>query len=367
MIYVHVPFCRSFCTYCDFYSRIPCSDRAEFETWAEGVAAEAAARRSEIEATLNCNTLYIGGGTPSVLPLSVLGKVVGELRRIAGDFSEFTVEVNPEDILRGGREYVEGLLGLGVNRISMGVQSLDDAILRWMNRRHDAARAVQAFDILRSAGAENISLDIIFGISRLSDAVLENTLDRMTGLSPEHFSAYQLSIGEESALAEMLAKGRYKELPDEDCERQYRLICGKLAQAGYRHYEISNWARAGAEAVHNGAYWKRLPYVGLGPGAHSFAVPEGAPGRRSWNGVGNAWPWGREEEILSAEDERVERVMLALRTAEGIPEKELRELCGSAAVGRMSAEGLLVPDGKGSLRIPEEHFFISESIIRDLL
>ena len=186
--------------------------------------------------------------------------------------------MNPEDIVEKGEAYVRGLLALGVNRVSMGVQSLDDGILRWMNRRHDAARARRAFQILRRAGMENISVDLIFGLSQLSEATLAETLREIIAWRPEHVSAYQLSIEEGSALGRIVREGRYTEASQEQCAAQYRLLCDTLRDPGYLHYEISNWALPGREAIHNSAYWSRHPYVGLGPGAHSF---DGTT--RSWN------------------------------------------------------------------------------------
>ncbi len=282
MVYLHVPFCRSFCTYCDFYSEIACRGRDAqlFEAYTDAVCAEASRRRDEIEATRDLDTLYIGGGTPSVLPLSLLRKIISFLMSggVPPELVEFTIEVNPEDIVERGPEYVRGLLGLGVNRVSMGVQSLDDGILRWMNRRHDAAHARQAFRILRGAGVDNVSVDLIFGLSQLSLQTLDATVSEILEWRPEHISAYQLSIEEDSALGEMVRLGRYIEAPQEQCAAQYALLCKRLRAAGYVHYEISNWALPGREAVHNSAYWARHPYVGLGPGAHSF---DGT--RRSWN------------------------------------------------------------------------------------
>ena len=236
------------------------------------------------------NTLYIGGGTPSVLPLDVLRRIVDallssrSLRRgentvgAQSPFEEFTVEVNPEDIVEKGGEYVRGLLETGVDRVSMGIQSFDDGILRWMNRRHSAAGAVEAFRILRRCGVRNISVDLIFGLSQLADDVWEDTIERALELAPEHISAYQLSIEEGSALAKLVADGRYVEASDEQCRHQYDVLCQTLRQAGYHHYEISNFARPGFEAVHNNAYWSRVPYIGLGPGAHSLTGDI-----RSWN------------------------------------------------------------------------------------
>ena len=391
MIYVHVPFCRSFCTYCDFYSEIACKgrDAAAIEAWADGVCEEVAARRAEIEATLDLDTLYIGGGTPSVLPLSVLQQVIscinaaasgepfaplpprtwptqktsanGTSRRLPPNeptqhrYSEFTIEVNPEDVVERGPEYVRGLLDLGVTRISMGVQSLDDNVLRWMNRRHSAAHARLAFQMLRQAHGEissqdlrhprlrgrgpaslggalsapavkavgeeilpcAVSVDLIIGVPGMTREILGATLEEVIGWRPEHISAYQLSIEEGSALARMIEKGELRELDEEECRAQYELVCQRLRNAGYHHYEISNWALPGHEAIHNSAYWTRHPYVGLGPGAHSLIG-----NRRSWNSQVLSG-WTSEGEDLTPEQIHTEEVMLLARTDRGpIPERD---------------------------------------------
>jgi len=327
MIYIHVPFCESFCTYCDFYSELTCKGTGimeSFEAYTTDICHEIVSRKDEIVATLEKNTLYIGGGTPSVLPLSCLHRIVSALREVVDSpFEEFTVEVNPEDITTLGETYVRGLLEMGVNRISMGVQSLDDGILRWMGRRHNASGALKAYEILRQAGCANISLDVIFGISGLADAVLEDTLDRITRLAPEHISAYQLSIEGGSALARMVEKGQYDEASDEQCRRQYGLICGSLRKAGYVHYEISNWALPEKQAIHNSAYWSRCPYVGLGPAAHSFSI-DGEVQKRSWNSESLSG-WRRESETLSVEEQKEEEIMLGLRTLNGWKGRVLTE------------------------------------------
>ena len=376
MVYLHVPFCRSFCTYCDFYSEIACRDRDEqlFEAYTASVCAEASRRRDEIEATRDLNTLYIGGGTPSVLPPTSLKRMIASL---PGDhpFSEFTVEVNPEDIVEKGAEYVRELLALGVNRVSMGVQSLDDGILRWMNRRHDAARAREAFRILREAGVRNISVDVIFGLPQLSEAVLAQTLTEIAAWRPEHVSAYQLSIEEGSTLGRLAREGRFSEAPQEQCAAQYALICRLLREAGYGHYEISNWALPGFEAVHNSAYWSRHPYVGLGPGAHSFDGitrfwnKDTLPGPAQQDVSGGSLPLRGGKEVLSEREALEEEIMLGLRTARGVPEG----LLDAARAAAMLADGRLVrvpdgqPGGAGRVRIPEDRWFVSDDIIADLI
>ncbi|MBR2064918.1 MAG: radical SAM family heme chaperone HemW [Bacteroidales bacterium] len=392
MIYVHVPFCRSFCTYCDFYSEVAAKCRkAEdirsqeelFGRFAEALVSEAAARGHEM--TDDVNTLYIGGGTPSVPPLSVYESLLSSLRAVGhgGPYDEFTVEVNPEDIVEKGEAYVEGLLKLGVNRISMGVQSFDDAILRFMNRRHDAATACKAYSVLENAGVGNISIDLIFGLPQLTDHQWSETLKRALdissrGIPPQHISSYQLSVEPGSMLAKMVEKGKWSEASDELCERQYVMLCESLKQAGYNHYEISNFARPGYEALHNSAYWNHVPYVGLGPGAHSFLKTSVAGAHpttdafRQWNrpdlqAYTNDPLSVQEHETLDEEQLVLERIVLSLRTSGGIPENYLKEHCDPHVLERAFSTGDLVLNPDGNARIPESRFFISDSIISEIV
>lgn len=386
-----------------------------FNEYADAVIAEIRDRQKELEMNMSArdavNTLYIGGGTPSVLPLDVLSRIVGAVSQTerlslvteqlslvtepvevtvpTELFDEFTVEVNPEDIVEKGLEYVRGLLALGVNRISMGIQSFNDDILRWMNRRHDAGNAVKAFHILRESGVLNISIDLIFGISQLTDEIWENTIEKALELSPEHISAYQLSIEEGSALAKMVADGRYVEATDEQCRRLYDILCRSLRQSGYHHYEISNFAKPGFEAVHNSAYWRRVPYVGLGPGAHSLSgnvrswnsqeLPHRQPGEAlssdpyltscqtsDRNPSGMLVTYSRNFETLSPEDIRVERIMLSLRTDKGLETTELYSLTDRAVIDTLLSEGALELHGT-RIRIPEDRLFTSDEIIRELI
>ena len=429
MIYVHIPFCRSFCTYCDFYSEVASGCRAEagYERFADAIVREIEERAGEMSDDVN--TLYIGGGTPSVLPLSVFRRIVSALETAGheGPYDEFTVEVNPDDIVEKGPAYVEGLLELGVNRVSMGVQSFDDEILRWMNRRHDSAAARKAYSILESAGVRNISIDLIFGLPQLSDRQWRDTLGyaleiSSMGVLPQHISSYQLSVEPGSALAGMVSRGVWSEASEDLCARQYDVLCETLASAGYDHYEISNFARPGHAAVHNSAYWRHLPYVGLGPGAHSFSAagqPVGISGRsvgttglpvtspachpfgasapfastagqavRMWNNPDlnayvNAASFAdvRGFEELTPEQLVLEHIMLALRTSEGIDAAFLHAHADREALSRAISSGdlvsvtgnlvsvtgdLLIASGD-RLRIPESRFFVSDSIISELI
>ena len=437
MIYVHIPFCKSFCTYCGFYSETSaCYDR-----YVEALLGEIDSRKSEFDATMDVNTLYIGGGTPSVMPLPLLCRVVEALKDESGsrNFDEFSVELNPEDVIQRGEAYAEALLGMGVTRASMGVQSFDDVVLRWMNRRHDAETAVRAYRILEKSGFRNISIDLIFGLPELgpdsqtrhsdflsghsdsqpkhSDSLsgrfpghrgkdgyvplLDERLWRETilraldisasGMLPSHISAYQLSVEPDSALDGMIADGRCREASEESCARQYEILCEELSAAGYHHYEISNFALPGMEARHNSAYWRHVPYVGLGPGAHSLSILPDGHRCRSWNSpdlklyLETFAPLGQRDtgcsgqETLSPVQLGIENVMLGLRTSLGCPFPELVSACDRARLDSAISSGRLVPvpgsselsgleDGTAQYyRIPEKYFFISDGIISELL
>ena len=423
MIYVHIPFCKSFCTYCGFYSETS----ACYGRYVEALLGEIDRRKSEFDATMDVNTLYIGGGTPSVMPLPLLCRVVEALKDESGsrNFDEFTVELNPEDVVQRGEAYAEALLGMGVTRASMGVQSFDDVVLRWMNRRHDAETAVRAYRILEKSGFRNISIDLIFGLPELgpdsqtkhSDSLsgrfsghrgkdgyvplLDERLWRETilraldisasGMLPSHISAYQLSVEPDSALDGMIAGGRCREASEESCARQYEILCEELSAAGYHHYEISNFALPGMEARHNSAYWRHVPYVGLGPGAHSLSILPDGHRCRSWNSpdlklyLETFAPLGQRDtgctgqETLSPVQLGIENVMLGLRTSLGCPLPELVSACDRARLDSAISSGRLVPvpgsselsgleDGAAQYyRIPEKYFFISDGIISELL
>ena len=347
MIYIHIPFCKTHCLYCGFYS--------ELLRDTQGSEAFVNALLGEIECERVCSfandTLYVGGGTPSVLTVSQLQRIVEALGKgITPSFDEFTLEVNPDDIVRGGIAYADQLRKLGVNRISMGVQSFEDAVLRQMGRRHRSADVATAMEILRDSGFDNVSIDLIFGFVPKIDIALIS--ERLVGLHPEHVSCYQLSVEEGSPLEKMMERDLFQMPSDEQCAGQYEDLCSLLHTLGYEHYEISNWALPSRRARHNGGYWNHTPYLGLGPGAHSLFVsstPEGAVYLRRWNNPDLAayiraaaagdFSSVRGCEQLTDEQIRDERIMLGLRTVEGI-------------------------DGES---IPEDKWFIADSLITDMI
>lgn len=420
-IYIHIPFCSQYCTYCNFYSVKQLGLRERF---VEAFVKEAWHKKDFFkERGSSVTTLYIGGGTPSVLLPAQLEAIVHGVTKAFGlvlpngnqpqksvgenYIEEFTIEVNPNDITP---DYAAFLVKIGVNRVSMGMQSFVDSHLKWMNRRHSSQEGIQAYRILREAGIKNISLDLIFGYSSLSDKEWEYNIDTMVSLAPEHISAYQMSIEPGSALGAMARKGLYKPLSDEECEKQYLLLQKKLSEAGYVQYEISNFAKpyktskdsAGRleslqeqcwRSAHNSSYWDGTPYLGLGPAAHSFTGKD-APGgaRRLWNNpsvkkycsyyCGDNHPEdsavavnfaaefaegiaGYEE--LTVEDIFNETIMLGLRRTCGFPLDSLASLDASLLhqivpdINRLVMSGQLIMEDSGASQFLGAYLPLGES------
>jgi len=265
-VYVHIPFCRAKCAYCDFnsYAR----QERLIPEYVEALLREATFW-AEKGAVGRVDTLYFGGGTPSLLPAAEAARLLVSLRRvfaIAGD-AEITFEANPES---ASPDHLRALRRIGVNRLSLGVQSFDDGELRLLRRIHDAATAEEAFRAARKAGFDAVSLDPIFGLPGQTLAAWQRSLERAVELAPEHLSLYALTLEDGTPLARRVARGECAE-PDADAQADmYTWSSDRLASAGYEQYEISNWARPGRRCRHNLTYWRCEPYLGLGAGAHSY-------------------------------------------------------------------------------------------------
>lgn len=341
-IYVHFPFCRSKCIYCDFFSKV----RGDRSAYLDALEKEIGERKHYLKG-VPPRTVYFGGGTPSVFDVSELERVA-QLLGSAFDLSsveEFTIEVNPDDITP---EKACGLRRLGCNRVSMGVQSFRDSHLEWMHRRHTVAQARQAFQALAAAGFDNISIDLIFGFEGLTDEDWDYNIGEALALGPQHISCYQMM-------------GRYASKDEETCRRQYFRLQEALKAAGYRQYEVSNYSLEGFRSVHNSSYWRREAYLGLGPGAHSF---DGGL-HRSWNvsdiaGYVNDRPFGSE--VLSEDDVYNETVMLSLRTVEGIEESRVKK---SPALDSLVRTGYIVRRD-GRLSVPSDKLFVLDWIVGQL-
>ncbi|MDE5915376.1 MAG: radical SAM family heme chaperone HemW, partial [Duncaniella sp.] len=262
-LYIHVPFCHSKCAYCDFYS----TPRKEWmEAYTDALINEWHVRSETFEEAVD--TLYFGGGTPSSLPPQLFKRIIDALDLDPRLLREATVEANPEDVTADWVRFIVNETPL--RRVSMGIQSFDDSELHTVGRRHTAARAIEAVETLRAEGIANISCDLIYGLPGQDMKSWERSLSTLTGLRPEHISAYLLSYEPGTRLSVMLDQGKITETPDEVVEAMYALLCETTAKEGYRHYEISNFALPGKEAIHNSSYWDGSPYIGLGPGAHSW-------------------------------------------------------------------------------------------------
>lgn len=314
--YIHIPFCASRCVYCGFYSSTRASRR---EAYVGALCREMEMRADEVRKGGEVATIYLGGGTPSQLTTAQLKRIFSYIYKVYEPHpTEVTMECNPDDITP---ELATWIGASPVNRVSMGAQTFSDPRLRLIHRRHTAEEVVEAVARLRQAGIENISIDLIFGFPGETLADWEEDIRQALALNVEHISAYSLMYEEGTTLHQWLQEGRIKEVDDELSLQMYDLLTDRLTAAGYRHYEISNFARPGRESQHNSSYWRDVPYIGLGASAHSF---DGL--QRSWNVADiDAYIEGINEgkrpctvERLDPDTHYEDVVMTSLRTAEGI-------------------------------------------------
>ena len=314
MIYVHIPFCHRKCTYCAFYSRPVGSQQSAVDAFVNALLAETEQRRSGWLHPIH--TIYFGGGTPSILPIEQLARIVDGLHRCfdLSQLEEMTIEANPEDLTP---QYLASIRRLGFNRLSVGIQSLDDNMLRLLNRRHTTQQAIDAVENAHSAGFHNISVDFIYGLPNYFQFSFFN-FQLIT-----HVSAYALTVEPGTALAMQLERGGLQLPDDDEVVEQYHTLHHQFSEAGFMQYEVSNYARPGYESKHNTRYWNRTPYLGLGPAAHSF---DGT--RRRWN-ISDTEKYTScltslkgqtyyEEEILTPDDAYNELLMTSLRTTRGL-------------------------------------------------
>ena len=339
MLYLHIPFCKQACSYCNFHFSTNLKQRKAVLV---GMVRELEVRRSELPAG-SVPSIYIGGGTPSLLTGAELERIFGAIVQNgywggnAG--AEITLEANPDDLTD---DTVVMLAASPVNRLSIGIQSFDEADLRFMHRAHDAAQALLAVEKVQAAGFDNLSIDLIYGGQTTSDATWQRNLDLATDLGVNHIASYALTVEPKTALGHRVATGAVPDTSDERFARQFTMLVDHLTDHGFEHYEISNFARPGHRSRHNSGYWTGQPYLGIGPGAHSF---DGIY-RRRWNVSNNtryakvwaevdsyndfeaAGPLLFEEEVLTERDRYNEYVMTGLRRTEGVVVAELERRFG---------------------------------------
>jgi oxygen-independent coproporphyrinogen-3 oxidase len=320
-IYVHAPFCRRRCGYCDF--AVTVASGADPAEWARVIGRElrAVMAREGLQPPLQPRTLYVGGGTPSLFGGDAMAVLADALAPAvdAGAVREWTAEANPESF---DDDVARGWAAAGVNRLSLGAQTFHDASLRWMGRLHGPGGPARALESARGAGIGNVSLDLIFGLPRRLGRDWSADLDTAVGLGPEHLSLYGLTAEPGTPLRRRVDEGR-EHLPEADeYAEEYRHAARRLAAAGWVHYEVSNFCRPGRASKHNEAYWDGSAYLGLGPGAHSFLRGRRWWNLRDWRAYRSAVDAGRAaidaQEELEPPERALERVWLGLRTRTGI-------------------------------------------------
>ena len=316
-LYVHIPFCKRRCLYCDFFSTTLLNRREEY---VEALLTEIAQRKDEAGEPVR--TIYLGGGTPSTLSVLDIARILQAIGTEGK--TEITMELNPGDATP---DYMRQLRKAGVNRLSIGIQSFQDELLQTIGRRHNAAQAIEAVRMAQDAGFDNLSIDLMYALPGQTMAQWQADIDTALRLNVQHISSYGLMYEEGTRLTQMRDSRQLDPIDEETENTMYDTLCERLKQAGYVHYEVSNFAMPGYEAKHNSSYWNHTPYIGIGAGAHSFV------GRtRSWNpndldayirGIQNGTLL-RESETLTDRDLYNERIMLGLRTNRGIAVSELR-------------------------------------------
>ncbi len=370
-IYVHIPFCKKLCFYCDFYHVISAADSSEFR---EALIKEISLRKDYLGSE-TISTIYFGGGTPSVFSVDEIAAILGEIGKnfIVEYDCEITIELNPDDV---SRSYLAGLKDLNINRISLGIQSWRDEDLKMMNRRHSAAGAEDALRDVFSAGFENVTVDLIYGIPGMSAKDWESNLDFTFSYGIKHLSAYHLTIEKGTVFGKMLEKGQLAEIDEEESSTLFNILIEKAEAAGFIQYEISNFGKPGYFSKHNSNYWKQVNYIGLGPSAHSFNGFS-----RQWNVKNlkgyiksvNAGQPDFEREELDLKTRFNEYIMTSLRTMWGIDleyvektfEKEGYDYIINLA-GKFKEYGLIKIDKK-TLVLTNQGKMISDNIISEFM
>lgn len=359
-IYIHIPFCHAKCAYCDFYSLGSAKAAPRF---LEALAREIPARLPELEGTV-VNTVYFGGGTPSALAPEALASILNALPMQHA--REVTIEVNPEDV---DADNARAWLNAGFNRVSMGVQSLINSELKSVGRRHSAAAALEALKVLRRAGFNNISADLIYGLPGQTIKSWNYSLTTLIGAGIDHLSPYLLSYEEGTPLWRRLQRGVVEEASAETAAAMYSLLCHEAQKAGFEHYEISNFARPGLHSRHNSSYWDLTPYLGLGPGAHSL----GADGIRRYHLPDLAQylenPTATEQENETPEEKLNDLIIISLRTARGL---DLEKIATPQRLQLLRRAQPYLDSGMLTLRdniltIPPQHWLTSDAIMRTLI
>lgn len=366
-LYIHIPFCASRCIYCGFFST---TRHAMRDRYVDALRREMTLRNGYLHDDIH--TIYIGGGTPSMLSEEQLRQLFDDIDCSRAE--EITMECNPDDITPA---YAAAIGRLPVNRVSMGAQTFSDSRLRFLHRRHNSADIGRAVTLLREAGISNISIDLMYGFPGETMKEWNDDITRALALDVEHLSAYCLMYEEGTPLNRMLREGKVAEVDEELSSAMYSTLIDRLSEAGYEHYEISNFARPDRRSRHNSSYWTAVPYIGIGAAAHSF---DGAG--RQWNVADiDKYVTSIERGEIPMEREELDRdtrfndtVMLRLRTCEGINLDALARDFGPeylngclSAAQRYIADAMLERTTDNRLRLTRRGLFVSDMIMSDLM
>jgi oxygen-independent coproporphyrinogen-3 oxidase len=372
-IYLHIPFCKKKCHYCDFYKTL---DTGLSDRFVDSLLKEIKLRKNYLSEDSVVSTIYYGGGTPSVLNIKQIRKVI---KALYSDFSidkdaEISFEINPDDV---DKSYLRDLRREGINRLSIGVQSWDDKYLNMLNRRHDARQSHEAIKTARETGFDNISVDLIYGIPGMTPEEWETALGTTFKMGIEHISAYHLTIENNTMFGKMKDLGEIEELDEEISEKQFAILTDQARKNKYIHYEISNLCREGYYSRHNTNYWKQVNYLGLGPSAHSYNGYS-----RQWN-VSDITEYMEktdrgtacfEKEILDEKVRYNEYIMTSLRTIWGVDmnyletsfNKETHDYLLNLS-SRFIKYGMIARTGRNNLVLTDQGKLISDNIISELM
>lgn len=354
-LYIHVPFCQTKCPYCDFYS---ITDQSACSTWLDSAVREFSFYQDKFS---DFDTVYIGGGTPSLLAVEQLARLLDAAHKIfnIAPAAQVTIEANPDDL---SLEKLDAYKTLGINRLSLGVQSFDDEQLKFLNRRHDSAKSIDAITQARQAGFDNISLDLIYGLPDQSTESWQQTLEKAIAFQPEHLSCYGLTLEENTPFGAALENGEITPCSEQKMHDLFLYTSQTLNDAGFLHYEVSNFAKSQAlTSAHNRKYWNHTPYLGIGPSAHSFL-----DSRRWWNhrsvqtyceSIEKQNPPISDSETLTSDQIKMEKIYLSLRTMYGLDISVVKENPNlDRTLSQLQEQGLanitgtkIIPTSKGML------------------
>ena len=374
-LYLHIPFCKQACSYCDFYFVTKQDQKQKF---VEELIREIHYKKNTGFVSEKVRTIYFGGGTPSILSPGQIGAILEAIHEVfETELEEVTLEMNPDDV---SAEYLSGLKSAGVTRASMGVQSFDEDLLRFMNRAHSREEALHCLEVLSSSGINSYTVDLIYGNPGQSLDMLKKDIEILLGFNPPHISAYSLTIEPKTRLGKQLELGRLIPPEDDQVASHFDLVESKFRDSGIHQYEVSNFAKPGFEAKHNSAYWSHENYLGLGPGAHSFWWDEDEKTAKRWNNesdlkhyLSGDWEKKNELEELNLKELAEERIMLGLRTVKGLDLMNLKEKYDfkfgpkqEAYLHQKIKEGKIVLT-ESTLALTKEGLKISDAIVLDLI